>query len=279
MLTNVTPGDDEDPVARVLPELYALTPIEQYPVRALAVTRRLVSGDKGDYTEVNVVTHDFRVLVDPEPPELRLLGPARAAYMGQHPVLRHYLRNLGSEGPSARLISDFLRPAEFHRMGLYGEFFRPLGVEDQLTVKLGGHSQGRTAGISIDRGIRCFTEHERKMLDRLQPHLTAARDNAARFSQALSRARLAEQEGTSAVLLDRLTGRERDVLARIAAGRTNAQIARALDISVGTVRKHVEHILHRLGVQSRTAAAVCYITGSIPERSPWTAALAPIQVR
>jgi DNA-binding CsgD family transcriptional regulator len=273
----MTLGDGEDPLVRVLPELYALTPIEEFPLRALSATRRLIRSDKGEYTEVNTGTGEFRVLVDPEPPELRLLGPARAAYMGQHPVMRHYL-DPSSEASSARMISDFLRPAEYHRMGLYGEFFRPLGVEDQLTVTLSGHSQGRRAGVSVDRGIRCFTEHERKMLERLQPHLTAARDNAVRFSQALSRARLPGQEGAPVALLDRLTGRERDVLARIAAGQTNTQIARALDISVGTVRKHVEHILHRLGVQSRTAAAVCYITGSAPERSPWTATLASLPV-
>jgi DNA-binding CsgD family transcriptional regulator len=274
----MTLGDDEDPVVRLLPELYAVTPIEQYPARALAVTRRLIGGDKGEYTEVNAGTREWRVLVDPEPPQLRLLGSARAAYMGQHPVLRHCLRTLSSEAPIAHMISDFLRPAEFHRMGLYGEFFRLLDVEDQLTVTLSGPSQGRHAGISIDRGLPGFTDHERKMLDRLQPHLTAARDNAVRFSDALSLARLAGQEDEPVAALDRLTSRERDVVARIAAGHTNAQIARTLDVSVGTVRKHVEHILHRLGVQSRTAAAVCYITGSAPERSRWTAALSPIQV-
>jgi DNA-binding NarL/FixJ family response regulator len=67
------------------------------------------------------------------------------------------------------------------------------------------------------------------------------------------------------------------VLARIASGQTNAQIARALDISAGTVRKHVEHILARLGVRSRTAAAVCYITAVAPHQGPsWTAVLASL---
>jgi DNA-binding CsgD family transcriptional regulator len=270
----MTLGDDGDPVARVLPELYALTPIERYPARALCVTRQLIGGDKGDWTEVNTGTGEFRVLVDPEPPQLRLLAPARAAYMRQHPVMAHFLR---SDVPGARMISDFLRPSEFHRLGLYGEFFRQLGVEDQLSVTLSGQIQGRRAGISIDRGHRGFTEHQRKLLDRLQPHLTAARSNAVRFSQALSRPRLAGLEDTPTAPLDHLTGRERDVLARIASGHTNAQIARALDISVGTVRKHVEHILDRLGVPSRTAAAVCYITGSAPQPAPsWTATLASI---
>jgi DNA-binding CsgD family transcriptional regulator len=261
---------DDDPVARLLPELYALAPIEQYPARALSITRRLIGGDKGDYTQVDTESGEWRVLVDPEPPQLRSLAPARAAYMRQHPVLAHFLR---SDVPGARMMSDFLSPREYHRLALYGEFFRPLGVEDQLTVLTSSRPHG--AGISIDREHRGFSEHERRLLDRLQPHLAAARSNAARFSQALSRSQPAGLENAPATLLDNLTSREHEVLARIASGHTNAQIARTLDISVGTVRKHVEHILYRLGVPSRTAAAVCYITGSAPHRPPsWTAALA-----
>ena len=266
-------------MVRLLPDLYALTPIERFPARALAITRQLIGGDKGEYTEVNTATGEFRVLVDPEPPELRLLTAARAAYMGQHPVLRHFLPR---DVPGARMISDFLNPTEYHRLGLYAEFFRPLGVEDQLTVTLAGQFQGRRAGISVDRGRvdrgrGGFTDQERALLDRLRPHLTAARDNAAQFSQALSRSPLAGRDDTPAVPLDRLTDRERDVLARVASGQTNAQIARTLDISAGTVRKHVEHILDRLGVPSRTAAAVCYITGSAPQQAPsWTAALSSV---
>jgi len=270
-VATVSLEDDGDPVARLLPELYALTSIDRYPAKALSAARQLIGGDKGDYTEINTATGEFRVLVDPEPPQLRLLRAARAAYMGQHPVSRHFLRY---DDRRTRTISDFLRPAEFHRMGLYGEFFRPLGVEDQVTVTLDGHVEGRRAGVSIDRGRGGFTDRERTLLERLRPHLTAARDNAVLFSQALSGSLPAGPGDVPPAPLDRLTDRERDVLARVAAGQTNAQIARALDISVGTVRKHVEHILDRLGVPSRTAAAVCYITGSAPAReASWTAVL------
>jgi len=162
-------------------------------------------------------------------------------------------------------------------MGLYGEFFRPLGVEDQLTVTLGDHVEGRRAEISVDRGHGGFTDHERRLMERLRPHLTAARDNAVQFSLALARAPLAGPDDARPVPLERLTDRGRDVLARVASGHTNAQIARTLDISAGTVRKHLEHVLSRLGVPSRTAAAVCYITGSAPRQAPsWTAVLSSV---
>ena len=53
-----------------------------------------------------------------------------------------------------------------------------------------------------------------------------------------------------------LTGREGDVLELIAKGCTNKVIARQLDISEGTVKGHVKHILKKLGCRSRVEAAV-----------------------
>jgi len=53
-----------------------------------------------------------------------------------------------------------------------------------------------------------------------------------------------------------LTVRESEVLELIAQGLTNGQIAVALVISQSTVRRHVEHVLAKLGVTSRTAAAL-----------------------
>jgi predicted ATPase/DNA-binding CsgD family transcriptional regulator len=52
-----------------------------------------------------------------------------------------------------------------------------------------------------------------------------------------------------------LTAREQEVLALIATGRTNSEIARALFISPKTATVHVSHILSKLGVRSRVAAA------------------------
>ena len=96
-----------------------------------------------------------------------------------------------------------------------------------------------------------------------------ARENAIRFSKALTARR---SEHLDPNPLDRLTGRQREILDQLARGSTNAQIAVVLDISPDTVRKHVENILLRLGLPTRTAAAVLYITRSPPaEMAPWTA--------
>jgi DNA-binding NarL/FixJ family response regulator len=54
----------------------------------------------------------------------------------------------------------------------------------------------------------------------------------------------------------RLTAREHQVLAEIAHGRSNREIARALTLSEKTVKTHVSAILTKLGVQDRTQAAL-----------------------
>ncbi len=67
-------------------------------------------------------------------------------------------------------------------------------------------------------------------------------------------------EGTSesdATDLQRLglTPREAEVLWLLARGRSAAAIARELSISVGTAKKHLEHVYRKLGVSTATAAA------------------------
>jgi DNA-binding NarL/FixJ family response regulator len=53
-----------------------------------------------------------------------------------------------------------------------------------------------------------------------------------------------------------LTQRERDVLRQVAMGRINKEIATSLNIAETTVKSHVSAVLEKLGVQSRTQAAL-----------------------
>jgi DNA-binding NarL/FixJ family response regulator len=60
-----------------------------------------------------------------------------------------------------------------------------------------------------------------------------------------------------------LTEREVDVLGAIAKGMSNQEIADTLFISITTVRTHIRNLLGKLGVNSRTQAAICAIEAGI----------------
>lgn len=53
-----------------------------------------------------------------------------------------------------------------------------------------------------------------------------------------------------------LTQRETQVLRHLALGLSNKEIAQSLEISIETVKEHVQHLLRKMGVNDRTQAAV-----------------------
>jgi LuxR family transcriptional regulator, regulator of acetate metabolism len=86
--------------------------------------------------------------------------------------------------------------------------------------------------------------------------LSMPRNELPRASRRFSRG--AARTGPHRELLDMLTPREREVLAMLAEGETNASIARRLVVSEDTVKTHVKHILRKLGVRNRSQAVSQY---------------------
>ncbi len=151
-------------------------------------------------------------------------------------------------------IADFYTRRQWHSTGMYTDLYRPKGLEHELMLSLPAGpgraaGPGRTLRMFLFRGPgTAFSEADRALLTLVRPHLHQAYLDAER--------RRNPQPG--------LTPRQRELLGLLAAGHTNAQIARRLGVSEGTVRKHLENIYRRLNVTSRTAAVTRAFPGPDP---------------
>ena len=141
-------------------------------------------------------------------------------------------------------VSDFYSARQWRSTGFYHDACRPYGIEHEIMLCLPA-GPGQTAGpertlrLILFRGPgRDFSERDRDLLTVLRPHLHQAYLDAERRRHPAPP----------------LTARHWDLLHLVAAGHTNAQIARRLGISEATVRTHLEHIYRLLRVSSRTAA-------------------------
>jgi len=139
---------------------------------------------------------------------------------------------------SVTTVSDFYSARQWHSTAMYSEMFHPCGMEHELLLCLPAGPL-RTVRLLLCRGHGPdFSERDRALLTLLRPHLHQAYLDA-------ERARRPAPE---------LTPRHWELLRLVAAGHTNAQIARRLDVTEKTVGKHLENIYTRLQVSSRTAA-------------------------
>ena len=76
-----------------------------------------------------------------------------------------------------------------------------------------------------------------------------------RLTELIARA-LREEARPAGIDDARLTPREREILALLGKGYSNKLVARDLNLSVGTVKVHVKHILKKLRLRTRVEAAV-----------------------
>jgi DNA-binding NarL/FixJ family response regulator len=96
----------------------------------------------------------------------------------------------------------------------------------------------------------------REVVDAVHQVLRGESPLDPKLSAQLIRRLASRTRDSSAAHGDELTHREVEVLRLVAEGKTNAEIAASLFISVGTVKVHVERIIDKLAVSDRTQAAV-----------------------
>jgi LuxR family maltose regulon positive regulatory protein len=89
---------------------------------------------------------------------------------------------------------------------------------------------------------------------RAEPRLALLLARLAAWRDAVPRAAVAPAP-RAVGLLGRLSDREREVLERVADGASNKEIARELDLSLHTVKRHIANILGKLDCVSRRQAA------------------------
>jgi DNA-binding CsgD family transcriptional regulator len=155
-------------------------------------------------------------------------------------------------------IADFYSDRQWHSTGMYSDVYRPQGYEHELMLTLPfGPSKtpgpGKTVRLFLFRGPGSdFSDEDRALLTLLRPHLRDAYLDAERRRHPVPA----------------ITPRQRQLAELLASGRTNRQIARDLGVSEGTVRKHLENIYRRLGVQSRTHAVFIINNSGASPASP-----------
>lgn len=169
----------------------------------------------------------------PNAPRLDQMGQAVELHLRS----AHALLRCGRQAEAAAALQ-----AALQRMANEGELGHALMAGPAVLAELAAADWGDAVGPAG----RAALDEAAALARRLRQAGPAAAPHAARPASAAAPAMVAT---------DPLSEREREVLERIAAGDSNKLIARALDISPHTVKRHVANILDKLALASRGQAA------------------------
>ncbi len=212
----------------------------------LARIARLVESDMVKYCRVDAShrPHDVTVLGEPEPPPSDELLEVLSS--GENPYSAHAART-GQPHFFATRLFDVVKRGMFRRTRIFQLI--PFAEASSVQMRMPGHD-GSLWKLEVLQPDREFTDRQLSLLDAVRPWLEFYEERRVLGAQvAAIRAAPVDQERAA-----RLSEREHQVLDRLAEGASNQDIADALYISPGTVRKHLENIYAKLKVTSRTAA-------------------------
>ncbi|MAN50498.1 MULTISPECIES: two-component system response regulator NarL [Marinimicrobium] len=197
-----------------------------------------------------------------------------------HPLLRKGLQQLielsddlelvaqAGSGAEAIKLGEELDPdlilLDLNMQGMDGletlEKLRGVGVTSRI-VMLTVSDADEDVIAAISRGADGYLLKDMEpdeLLTQIERALQGKMVMSEAVTQALATA-IRKPQPNNEAKLDSLTGRELEILKLIAKGLSNKLIARELDISDGTVKVHVKHLLKKLGLRSRVEAAVWMI--------------------
>lgn len=194
-----------------------------------------------------------------------------------HPLLRKGLKQLlaledeldviaeASNGPDAIKLAEELDPdliiLDLNMQGMDGletlKRMRDVGVTSRI-VMLTVSDADEDVVTAISNGADGYLLKDSDpeiLLEQIKKSLEGKMVLSEAITQVLATALRRPQAKTSSEL-NNLTNREYEILSLIAKGMSNKVIARELNISDGTVKVHVKHLLKKLGLRSRVEAAV-----------------------
>lgn len=161
-----------------LQKLHELRTLEEFPHAVVRLLPTLVGSAQTSYNDVDLQRGRIIGLMEPDEQPIEEMALRLQPHLSQHPLIARQ----GTPGNEVIKISDFLSRGQFHRIALYNEFFRPLQVEDQMSVELSS-VPSHVVALTLNRSGRSFSEDDRALLMMAQPHLRQAYDNAAELSR------------------------------------------------------------------------------------------------
>jgi DNA-binding NarL/FixJ family response regulator len=142
-----------------------------------------------------------------------------------------------------------------------------IAATTRLTARTGGAAVVAITTFESDdavhdallAGARGFVLKRARPEELLAAVRTVARTDSLVFPDAIRRIATTRRTTIKPAWAHRLTARERDVLAQVARGQTNAEIAESLVVSLETVKSHLRSLLAKSGSRHRTELVVrCY---------------------
>ena len=226
-----------------------------------------------------------------------MAAPTRVLLVDDHEMVRRGLRDFlrlfedievvgeAADGQEALAATDELRPdvvvMDLNLPRLDGvEATRELRATrpDVEVVALTGFADDERVMAAIEAGAAGFLLKDADP-DDVAAAIRAARNGEMYLDPAVAGvvARQLRAAGGSAAAADdsALTPRERDVLALVAQGLPNRAIGEALGITERTARTHVSNILAKLGLTSRTQAALYAVEQGLENEGPRSAVRRP----
>ena len=232
-----------------LERIYAPVELTHFPTRLFEVMEELFPDVIISLDEFDLITQAARESINRQPPggaawiaRLKELVPV------EHPCFPAVMA--GHKGLTK--ISDFLSERQLARTSLYNDILKPMGVRHQLVLPLS--VPNHVAGVTISRGSD-FTDDELLLAQLLSRHIALAHVNAQNVT-ALRILRENPMPALESLVRLGLTPREAEVAQWLIEGKRDSEIADILRISPRSVNKHVQQILSKLNVETRTAAAM-----------------------